>query len=186
MSMKIEAVVARKVGFASHQNAVPLLRELSIRNEGDVPEQGLVLTLTTDPEFVETRTWHIDRVSPGDRLTVSDRDIRLNANYLAGLSESLAAEVILRLFQGDELLAEERLPTELLARAEWGGLNAMPELLPAFCMPNDPAVDRLLKAASDVLRGAGKKMALMAMKENLARGPGSLRLLSGQVCAALS
>jgi hypothetical protein len=157
MSMKIEAVVARKVGFASHQNAVPLLRELSISNEGDVPEQGLVLTLTTDPEFVETRTWHIDRVSPGDRLTVSDRDIRLNANYLAGLSESLAAEVILRLFQGDELLAEERLPTELLARAEWGGLNAMPELLPAFCMPNDPAVDRLLKAASDVLRGAAKK-----------------------------
>jgi len=33
----------------------------------------------------------------------------------------------------------------------------MPELLPAFCMPNDPAVDKVLKAASDVLRRAGKE-----------------------------
>lgn len=33
----------------------------------------------------------------------------------------------------------------------------MSELLAAFVMPNDLAVDRLLKAASDVLRRAGKK-----------------------------
>jgi very-short-patch-repair endonuclease len=33
----------------------------------------------------------------------------------------------------------------------------MPELLAAFAMPNDPAVDRILKAASDVLRRAGKR-----------------------------
>ncbi|WP_416425063.1 DUF3320 domain-containing protein [Pseudomonas sp. App30] len=157
MSIKIEAVIARKIGFASHQNAVPLLRELTISNEGDVVRQGLVLSLTTDPEFVEPRAWHIDRINPGDRLTVSDRDIKLNAGYLAGLSESLGAEVVLRLCQGDELITEARVPTELLARAEWGGLSAMPELLPAFCMPNDPAVDRVLKAASEVLRRAGKK-----------------------------
>jgi hypothetical protein len=33
----------------------------------------------------------------------------------------------------------------------------MPELLPAFCMPNDPAVDKVLKSTSDVLQRAGKK-----------------------------
>ena len=32
----------------------------------------------------------------------------------------------------------------------------MPELLPAFCMPNDPAVDAILRDASQVLRRAGK------------------------------
>ncbi|MDB6141615.1 MAG: helicase [Pseudomonas sp.] len=35
MSIKIEAVIARKIGFASHQNAVPLVRELSIWNQGE-------------------------------------------------------------------------------------------------------------------------------------------------------
>jgi very-short-patch-repair endonuclease len=157
MSIKIEALTARKIGFASHQNAVPLVRELRLCNEGESPVQDLVLTLSTDPSFVETRTWRIDRINPGDQLNIPDRDIKLNAGYLAGLSESLAGEVVLRLSHGDNVLAEQRFAIELLARTEWGGLSAMPELLAAFCMPNDPAVDRVLKAASQVLRRAGKK-----------------------------
>jgi very-short-patch-repair endonuclease len=157
MSIKIEALTARKIGFASHQNSVPLVRELHLCNEGELPLQDLVLTLNTDPSFVETRTWRIDRINSGDRLSIPDRDIKLNAGYLAGLNESLAADVVLRLSQGDNALAEQRFPIELLARAQWGGLSAMPELLAAFCMPNDPAVDRVLKAASQVLRLAGKK-----------------------------
>ncbi|MNM37089.1 hypothetical protein D3C81_478120 [compost metagenome] len=160
MSIKIEALIARKIGFASHQNAVPLVRELSISNPGDDCLQDLVLSLTTDPAFVETRTWRIDRLGAGDQLNVNDRDIKLNAEYLAGLSERLNGEVIVRLTQGDALLAEQRFPTELLARTQWGGLSAMPELLPAFCMPNDPAIDRVLKAASEVLRRAGKNAAI--------------------------
>jgi len=36
----------------------------------------------------------------------------------------------------------------------------MVELLPSFIMPNDPAVDRLLKATSEVLRSEGKNDAL--------------------------
>ena len=157
MSINIEALIARKIGFASHQNSVPLLRELSIANEGEHSYQDLVLTLGTDPAFVETRTWHLDRLNPGDRLGITERDITFNAGYLAGLSESLGAEVLLRLCHGDQLLVEQRYPTQLLARTEWGGLSAMPELLAAFCMPNDPAVDRVLKGACEVLRRAGKK-----------------------------
>uniref|UniRef100_A0A7C2AY16 DUF4011 domain-containing protein n=1 Tax=Pseudomonas graminis TaxID=158627 RepID=A0A7C2AY16_9PSED len=157
MNIKIEALIARKIGFASHQNAVPLVRELSLWNEEETTLENLVLTLSTDPDFVESRSWNIDRIHPGDRLSISDRDIKLNAGYLSGLTESLSADVVMRVSQGETLLVEQRFPTELLARTEWGGLSAMPELLAAFCMPNDPAVDRVLKAASQVLRRAGKK-----------------------------
>jgi hypothetical protein len=160
LSINIEALIARKTGFASHQNAVPLVRELSLCNDSDSAFQDLVLTLSTDPSFIETRSWHLDRLNAGDRISVTDRDVTLNAGYLAGLTESLMADVVLRLSQGETLLAEQRLPVELLARTEWGGLSAMPELLAAFCMPNDPAVDRVLKGASEVLRRAGKKDAI--------------------------
>ncbi|WP_122456453.1 DUF3320 domain-containing protein [Pseudomonas viridiflava] len=157
MNIKIEALIARKIGFASHQNAVPLVRELSIWSQEETTLENLTLTLSTDPDFVESRTWHIDCIHAGDRLCISERDIKLNAGYLSGLSESLTADVVMRVAQGDSLLVEQRFPTELLARTEWGGLSAMPELLAAFCMPNDPAIDRVLKAASQVLRRAGKK-----------------------------
>lgn len=157
MNIKIDALIARKIGFASHQNAVPLVRELSLWNQEETTLEDLVLTLSTDPEFVESRGWNIDRIHAGDRLGIPDRDIKLNAGYLSGLTESLNADVVLRVSQGETVLVEQRFPTELLARTEWGGLSAMPELLAAFCMPNDPAVDRVLKAASQVLRRAGKK-----------------------------
>lgn len=157
MNIKIDALIARKIGFASHQNAVPLVRELSLWNQEETTLEDLVLTLSTDPDFVESRSWNIDRIHAGDRLSISDRDIKLNAGYLSGLTESLNADVVMRVSQGETVLVEQRFPTELLARTEWGGLSAMPELLAAFCMPNDPAVDRVLKAASQVLRRAGKK-----------------------------
>ena len=157
MSIKIEGVIASKIGFASHQNAVPVVRELAVWHHGDVVYQDLVLELKADPPFLEAKTWRLDRLSPGESLRVADRDIKLNGGFLADLSESLRAEVALRLTCAGNVVAEECFPVELLAKTEWGGVSAMPELLAAFCMPNDPAVDRILKAASVVLRRAGKK-----------------------------
>jgi hypothetical protein len=45
---------------------------------------------------------------------------------------------------------------ELLPHNEWGGIGSMAELLPAFITPNDPAIDRVINAASDCLRRIGK------------------------------
>ncbi|HXQ99832.1 MAG TPA: hypothetical protein VN798_05540, partial [Pseudomonas sp.] len=113
MNIKIEALIARKIGFASHQNAVPLVRELSLWNQEETTLEDLVLTLSTDPEFVESRSWNIDRIHPGDRLGIPDRDIKLNAGYLSGLTESLNADVVMRVSRGETVLVEQRFPTEL-------------------------------------------------------------------------
>lgn len=157
MECVIEAVLAAKIGFASHQNAIPLLREVKIGMTGDKAMEKCLLSLAADPPFVQPREWRIDRLSPGDELTIGDRDVRLNATLLDGLTESVRGSVTLTLRAGDgEELACSRHDVELLAHNEWGGLSSMAELLPAFVMPNDPAVDRLLKAASDALRAAGK------------------------------
>src|SRR3546814_5989994 len=66
----------------------------------------------------------------------------------------------LRLTRGDELIAEEQREIVGLAHNEWGGARHMPELLAAFVMPNDPAVSRLLKEASEILRRSGKDPSL--------------------------
>lgn len=160
MSISIAARIASKIGFASHQNAVPVLRELEITNEGEETFETLVLSIAADPEFLEVRTWRIDRLAGNSTLHINERDLRLRGGYLNELNETLRGSVTLRVESGEEVLAESHVPVELLARSEWGGLATMAELLPAFVMPNDRAVDKLLKSTSNVLRRAGKPDAI--------------------------
>jgi hypothetical protein len=157
MNIAIGASIASKIGFASHQNAVPVLRELELENTGETAFDDLVLTLSADPPFLQSKTWRIDRLSPASVLHVADRDIALNASFLGDLDENISGTVTLCLTAAEKTLASVSHSVELLARNHWGGIGSMAELLPAFVMPNDPAIDRVLKAASDVLRRAGRK-----------------------------
>ncbi|CAI1868690.1 DUF3320 domain-containing protein [Serratia sp. CY81489] len=159
MSITAQVSIAQKLGFTSHQNAVPMLRELVLHNESDQTYQNLTLHLQTAPSVLEAKQWNIDCLLPGSSIDIRERDVRLNAEWLAELTESVICEVTLTLRQSDKELFTLHYPLEALAKNEWGG-NAMSELLPSFIMPNDPAVDRLIKATSDVLRSAGKKDAL--------------------------
>lgn len=160
MTIRLFATVADKVGFASHQNAVPILRDLELANEGDYSLTDLVLSLSADPPFLSSRIWRIDALAPDSMIHITDRDVGLDAAFLGDLGESIMGEVVLKLEANGTEIATSRHPIELLARNQWGGVGSMAELLPAFVMPNDPAVDRILKAASDALRRAGSKDAL--------------------------
>ncbi len=156
MSLSIQSTITAKIGFASHQNSVPVVRELEVVNGGEAALEHLVLELSSDPPFLETKSWRIDALREDSTLHITDRDVKLHAGYLADLTESVSGEVRLRLLKDETVLAGASQPVEILARNHWGGCSSMPELLPAFCMPNDPAIDRILKSASDILRRAGK------------------------------
>lgn len=157
LAWEIDAATAVKIGFATHQNAIPVVRDLSISAPSEVMANDLALTLTSNPPFVQHKTWRIDSMKGCDTLRIADRDVALNATLLHELTESLVGSLTLTLTDNSgAVLAQRTHPIELLAHNQWGGLGSMAELLPAFVMPNDPAVDRVLKGASDVLRRAGK------------------------------
>jgi very-short-patch-repair endonuclease len=166
MAWDLSATSATKIGFATHQNAVPVIRELSVIAPPDQAGKNLRLILAADPPFLQQKTWRIDAISAGETLRIVDRNIGLNATLLLDLAESLIGRVILTLQDEEgEILAERTEPIELLAHNHWGGLP-MGELLPAFAMPNDPAIDRILKMASDILRKAGRPDGIDGYKSN--------------------
>ena len=157
--LAIDAIVAAKVSFAAQQNAVPTLKELRLANLRGVEAQALRLEIEADPPVFASRRWRFDRIAPGDEAHVRDRDLALNAGYLQQLSEAVRATVTLRAREDRDdapVLVERRFPVEVLARNEWGGAGAQPELLAAFVLPNDPVVSRVLKRASEILRQAGR------------------------------
>src|SRR5690606_2040287 len=155
--IKIHATLVGKINFACHQSAFAVLRELQIENldaEQDLTDLSVVLEAS--PAFLKQKTWVVDRLAAGGLLSIKDRDLELDGGFLYGLTESMRGTVTIQVCQSGEMLQEQVLPVELLARNEWGGAGYMPELLAAFCTPNDPAVDRLLGQASQILRKAGK------------------------------
>lgn len=157
MTVVIKAAISEKIGFASHQNAASVVREIIVQSPNEAAVENCKLVLRADPPFLSEKIWRLDRILPHSEIVISDRDIHLNGTLLSGLTEALTASVTLCLqnAQGEELAVVNH-DVELLAHNEWGGVGSMAELLPAFVMPNDPAVDRVIKAASDCLRRMGK------------------------------
>ncbi|MBS0504558.1 MAG: hypothetical protein JSS55_12325 [Proteobacteria bacterium] len=138
MTWTIEAAIAAKIGFATHQNAIPIIRDLSVTAPAGTAADNLTLSLSADPPFVQAKTWRIDAMAGGDTLHVTDRDIALNATLLHELTEAITGTLILTLTDSQGVtLADFSHPVELLAHNQWGGMGTMAELLPAFVMPND-------------------------------------------------
>jgi hypothetical protein len=154
-ALKIVADVAASFTYASYQNAIPVLRSVSIENNSDQHFENCRLELTSSPPFLWAKTWTVDRLIPGDKLAITDRKIELDAAYLSGLNEAERGEIILRLSSAGETIDEQRITVRLLARDEWGGVADMAQLLPAFVMPNDPSVAQILRTAAERLVAHG-------------------------------
>ncbi|MCM0018751.1 MAG: DUF3320 domain-containing protein [Tagaea sp.] len=156
MKIEIQASVSTKIGYASQQNSVPVLRELKLVNTEGNAATDLTLKLSSDPAFLAEKIWRIDRIDPESTFHIPDRDVRLSAGYLGALNEAVRGTVVLELTAGAAVLASEATAVEVLARSEWGGATSMAELLPAFVMPNDPAIDKILKMTAEILRKGGQ------------------------------
>ena len=159
-SLSIRAEIAPRITFATHQCDVALVTDLVVSNSLDTDVEDLTLHIFAEPKIVGTRTWRIDRLSSGSEFRPRDRRVPIEGGLLDALTERMRAEIFFELRQGETVLAECRYPIIALARNEWGGAQFMPELLAAFVTPNDPAVQRLLKEASQHLERVGKNGAL--------------------------
>ena len=166
LKLTIAADLAAKFTFASHQNSIPVIRAIAIHNPTADTAERLRLELSASPAFLRPKTWTIDRLRADDDITLTDRRIDLDPAYLSGLDEAESGDIRLRLLQGDALLTEAIVPVRLLARDEWGGVLDMAQLLPAFVMPNDPAVFRILKSAAERLAAHGHSSALDGYQSN--------------------
>jgi very-short-patch-repair endonuclease len=146
-----------KINFACHQSGYSILRDLRIENLDEQARlDDLSITLSTEPAFSRPRTWKIDRIPPGGSVEIRDHALDLDGSFLHGLTEAIRGRLILSVARGGQVLAEASTDAELLAYNEWGGARYMPELLAAFCTPNDPAIDRILHSAALALRRADR------------------------------
>lgn len=168
--VRIIANVCSCISFAAWHNSVPFLKTLSVANDSTESFENLTLRMESDSGCFRAKEWALGRVLPGDDIVINDRLVELNSEYLDGLNESEKSTIKFSLRSreadlgesgGEEFnIAEHVAEIRLLARNEWGGINADGELLAAFVLPNDPAIAKILKAAAKVLERHGHSTAL--------------------------
>ncbi|WP_294612361.1 hypothetical protein, partial [uncultured Roseovarius sp.] len=126
-----------RVNFASAQNDVPVLKSLSLSNNGESALEDLDLTIEAQPPVIRPKTWRIDRLSAGQSLNLHDLSTPLDIPHLSGLNETEIGSLMFKVTNAEGTLFSETRRLELLARDHWGGLSDMGRLLAAFVSPND-------------------------------------------------
>jgi len=152
--------VVSRVNFASAQNAIPIIRALSVRNESEKAVEHLVVRAEATPPLMRPKSWTIDRLGPGDENSLSDLSMDFDYEGLSGLDETETGELILTVDCDEKRLVERRHRLAFLARDQWGGLADMDRLIAAYVSPNEAAIAAILKEASRLLAKAGHDDAL--------------------------
>lgn len=150
--VRVEVIADATIGYASLQNDVPLIRELRITNDSQDTITDVEVIVAADPPFAEGAKLRFDRLAAGESRRVTPVDIRIHHRYLSGLTELERAKLNVSVRAAGETIDSIEHPVEVLAYDQWAGSRALPELLAAFCMPNNPAVDGLVSKASAFLR----------------------------------
>ncbi len=148
------------LGYASIQNSVPVIRSLRLTNQGEDTLEGLEVLIACNPGFAQGTKLRFDHLAPGETRQISPIELQPDHSYLADLQESVNASVTVSVLAGSTEIAAKSQNIQVLAYDQWAGTHALPELLAAFCMPNNPAIDVLVGKASKLLRSQYNELSM--------------------------
>ena len=176
---------SRRVNFASAQNGVAIIKDITVENRTGETLKDVRVTLQAVPAVIREKIWVIDRIGPGSEHSVQNHHLStpLHTERLAGLNEAEIGELQFRLeAQGLQPIVE-KCQIELLARDEWGGVGDMAQILTAFVSPNEPAVAHVLKDAGRLLERRGRSSSMDGYQSG---DPGRAYLLAGAIWSAMT
>jgi very-short-patch-repair endonuclease len=152
----IDAQVDATVSYASYQNNVPLVRSISITNTGNDALHNLEIIVQCEPEFAEALRLRFARLDAQEFRRVEATDLKFQHRYLAELNEAERGRVHFQVTADGVEIAKTDRAVDVLAYDQWAGTRALPELLAAFSLPNNPVVDRLIFQSGELLAKAAR------------------------------
>jgi very-short-patch-repair endonuclease len=158
--LAIQITADRTIGYAAIQNNVPVVRAITLTNNGALPLTNIDVIIGCAPAFAVGANLHFERLVPGESRKVAPVDLKPDHNYLSRLDETEHAVINVKATSGGELLADAVHDIEVLAYDQWAGTRSLPELLAAFCMPNSRVVDHLIANASMLLRATSTELSM--------------------------
>ena len=143
--------------FSLSENKVAPIRGVQLINKTGKQAYGLKLKVSSDLDFFTPFELSIGKIPADRNVYLEDITLPANGAYLANLTEAITATVTVQLMHGDDLIDQCQDEMRLLAYDQWSGDNY---LLPAFIMPNHPAIISLKKEVAAYLEKKGEDFAL--------------------------
>ncbi len=197
--------------YALYQNHVPAIRGIRILNLTGNPVEGLSLHIHSDFPFFRDVEIALPAIPSGKPVKLEDPELVIDGKALAELTETVSTTVTVELRKGAELSGSDRGTNpehskettandsvkarnggqvvcscrgqmQVLAYDQWQGGESYQDLLPAFVLPNHPAVAALIHDAAERLAKWGKSPALEGYQQ---KDPNRVRDLAAAVYAAI-
>ncbi len=179
---RLTATFQPALNAALWQNHVPVLADLSLMNLSEATLEEVTIDLACEPAVIRPRSWHVQQLGPGSIQADLDRDVQLDGAMLESLTEAVRGSVTLTARCAGTVVAQCQQDVRVLAHNQWGGTAGLPDILAAFVQPNDPAVARIARDASDLLRASGKPDSLEGYQGSKARVWDQAQAIWGAVC----
>lgn len=159
-AVRIDVDADNAIGYASIQNSVPVVRSIRITNLTDAALEDLQVLVRCNPSFALGADLRFDRLASHETRDIAPIDLQPDHAFLSDLQETVSAALTISVRQGAAALSQVSRPIDVLAYDQWAGTRALPELLAAFSMPNNPAVDQLIAEASRLLRSSDPDLSM--------------------------
>lgn len=139
------------INFASQQNSLPVIHELSVET-GQEDLRNVVLRITFEPEFADPIEVRSARLDANTKVSLGTPNVMLRPAFLDNLSDRLKGLARLELRADDAVVATLSQEVNLLGRNQSPGLNEFfPEIAASFVLPKDPAVPVILRRAHQII-----------------------------------
>ncbi|MGY1839698.1 MULTISPECIES: DUF3320 domain-containing protein [unclassified Modestobacter] len=158
VSLELTAVPVLSSALA--HNGVPVVSRLVVHSATTVRGATVRLSVTDDGGPVGPPVERLVDLAAGHTTVVGDVGLALDAGALLQLPDRRSGWVRVELTAAGRTLASRRIPVHVLAPGQWLAtpLPLALELLAAHVLPHDPAIDRLLDDACDLLEeGTGSR-----------------------------
>jgi very-short-patch-repair endonuclease len=155
IKVRVTIQVDPTVNYASYQNNVPLVRRLTISNETDEQLLDIEVTVRCEPVFAEPLRLRFSSLGSHETRQLEALDLKFQHRYLAELNEAERGRVIVEVHAAGTEVGRVDHAVDVLAYDQWAGARALPELLAAFSLPNNSAIDRLIFQAGELLAKSG-------------------------------
>lgn len=124
-SLTIALSFDRAINYAFQQNAIPVVKELRIRNDAK-PRKALTIRVATEPSFAAPVELRLQSLEADGEYRVAPLDLKLSPDFLAGLNEKLSGLLRVEVIESGEdgqtpvVLQSTTESISLLARAMSG------------------------------------------------------------------